>query len=66
MNAKPPNQPRPGRPSMQGGAVEILPPDPCETALTTPFLMLTQAGEAALAAAQALAKKATAPATLRA
>jgi hypothetical protein len=42
---------------------DILPP---ETAPATGALALTPAGQAALAAAQALARKATAPATLRA
>ena len=44
---------------------EILPPEADPTAVAA-ALALTPAGEAALAAAQALAKKATAPATLRA
>ncbi len=43
-----------------------MPPDAGETAVVTTLLTPTQAGAAALAAAQALAKKATAAATLRA
>jgi hypothetical protein len=46
---------------------DILPPDARPTAVAAAALTLTPAGQAALAAAhQALAKKATAPATLRA
>ena len=44
----------------------ILPPEEKPTAGTSAALAPTPAGQAALAAAQALAKKATAPATLRA
>jgi len=45
---------------------DILPPDARQSAAPRAVPALTPAGEAALAAAQALAKKATAPATLRA
>jgi integrase len=50
----------PGRPA------EILPPDPSQTAAALAVRALTPAGQAALEAAQALAKHAAAPATLRA
>jgi integrase len=52
-----------------GGPAAILPPAAAGSATTTapaPPTGLTPAGQAALAAAQALAQKATAPATLRA
>ena len=45
---------------------DILPPDSGATIVTAATLVPTPAGQAALAAAQALAKKAAAPATLRA
>jgi integrase len=48
------------------GPGEILPPEAAAAAAAAALPALTPAGEAALAAAQALAKKATAPATLRA
>jgi integrase len=56
MDVKPPNR-------TLAGPGEILPPAAAAAAVPA---ALTPAGEAALAAAQALAKKATAPATLRA
>ena len=46
--------------------MEILPPGTSSIATAAALPVLTPAGEAALAAAQALANKATAPATLRA
>jgi integrase len=48
------------------GARHILPPEPREAATVAIALVPTPAGQAALAAAQALARQATAPATLRA
>jgi integrase len=48
----------PGRPA------EILPPDPSQTAAALAVRALTPAGQAALEAAQALAKHAAAPATV--
>jgi integrase len=45
---------------------EILPPNPNPAAAAGPILAPTESGQAALAAAQALAKQATSPATLRA
>jgi integrase len=48
------------------GPADILPPDAQNTAAPASLPALSTAGEAALAAAQALAKQATAPATLRA
>jgi integrase len=48
------------------GPADILPPDARDTAAPARLPALSTAGEAALAAAQALAKQATAPATLRA
>ena len=45
---------------------EILPPEAATPPVAAAAPALTPAGEAALAVAQALAKKATAPATLRA
>jgi integrase len=48
------------------GPADILPPDARDTAAAASLPALSTAGEAALAAAQALAKQATAPATLRA
>jgi integrase len=59
MDAKPPNHTR-------AAPDEILPPDAGETAVAAALPVLASAGAAALAAAQALAKRATAPATLRA
>jgi len=59
MDAKPPIRTR-------AGPGEILPPNAGDTTLTAPSTALTPAGAAALAAAQALAQKATAAATLRA
>jgi hypothetical protein len=50
----------------RAGASHILPPEPQETATVEIAVAATPAGQAALAAAQALAKQATAPATLRA
>jgi integrase len=47
-------------------AADILPPDPRSQAAAAAVPALTPAGEAARAAAQALARNATAPATLRA
>jgi integrase len=48
------------------GPADILPPDARDTAAPARLPALSTAGQAALAAAQALAKQATAPATLRA
>jgi hypothetical protein len=48
------------------GPADIRPPDARDTAASARLPALSTAGEAALAAAQALAKQATAPATLRA
>jgi len=59
MDVKPPNRPRAAPPA-------ILPPAPPDGAALALVPDLTPAGQAALDAAQALAKKATAAATLRA
>jgi hypothetical protein len=50
----------------RAGASHILPPEPQEAATVDIALVATPAGQDALAAARALAKQATAPATLRA
>ena len=50
----------------RAGSTQILPPEPREAATKAIAIAPTPAGQAALAAAQALARKATAPATLRA
>ena len=50
----------------RAGARHILPPEPRKAATVAIAVVPTPAGQAALAAAQALAKQATAPATLRA
>ena len=50
----------------RAGSTQILPPEPREAATEAIAIAPTPAGQAALAAAQALARKATAPATLRA
>lgn len=50
----------------RAGTGEILPPNPGDPRLMAPSVAPTPAGQAALALAQALAQKATAPATLRA
>jgi hypothetical protein len=59
-DAKPMNRTLAGRPSTRGRAGEILAPDTNEAAA---LALLTPAGEAVLAGAQTLARRAIAPAT---
>jgi integrase len=66
MDVTSPNRTLAGRPSMRGRAGETLPPEVAAAAVAAALPAPTASGQAALAAAQALAKKATAPATLRA